>query len=91
LTLELKDIKGVFLANTRIVGIYSGTDYSLNRVDLLNNTNNFLDNNRELGVTDGILDFSETNPFGEPTVVADNSADMIQYSVDSTPISVDEI
>ena len=59
--------------------------------NLLNNKNNFLDNNRELGITGGILDFSETNPFGEPTVILGNSADMIQYSVDSTPISVDEI
>jgi hypothetical protein len=91
LTLELKDIKGVFLANTRIVGIYSGTDYALKTVDLLNNTNNFLDNNRELGVTGGILDFSETNPFGEPTVVANNAFDMVKFSSDSTPISVDEI
>jgi hypothetical protein len=91
LTLKLKDIKGMFTPSTRIVGLNSGTDYSLNRVDLLNNTNNFLDNNTELGVTDGILDFSETNPFGEPTVLTDYTSDLIEYSVDSTPISVDEI
>jgi hypothetical protein len=90
-TLELKDIKGVFASNTRVVGVYSGANYSLNTVDLLNNTNNFLDNNKELGVTVGILDFSETNPFGEPTVVANNAFDMVKFSSDSAPISVDEI
>ena len=91
LTLELKGIKGIFSSNSRIVGVTSNSNFTLNRVDLLNDTNNFLDNNRELGVNGTILDFSEINPFGEPTTIADNSIDVVQFSVDSTPISVDEI
>jgi hypothetical protein len=91
LTLKLKDIKGIFAPNTRIIGAESNSNFSLVSVDLLDDRNNFLDNNRELGVIREILDFSEKNPFGEPTITTDQTADLIQFSVDSTPISVDEI
>jgi hypothetical protein len=68
--LELKTIQGVFLAQQPIIGANSGANYILYSYDGLNNTNNLLDNNSELGIlADEILDFSEHNPFGEPIQV----------------------
>ena len=69
-TLQLKNIQGVFITNTAIVGANSGATYTLYSYDGLNNANALDDNNTELGVlADDILDFSESNPFGEPTMI----------------------
>ena len=67
LTLDLKDIKGIFTPSTIINGTQSGANYSLNNVDMLNNIHAHLDNNSEISAAaNNILDFSEHNPFGEP-------------------------
>lgn len=86
--LRLKDIKGIFSPNTAIVGLTSLADYTLYAVDMLNNSNDGLDNNSELGIlSNDILDFSEHNPFGEPVP---NYAPVIRvFSADSTTISAD--
>jgi hypothetical protein len=68
--LKLKQIQGLFISNTSIVGANSNASFMLFGYDGLNNTNNLLDNNTELGVgADQILDFSESNPFGDPSQV----------------------
>lgn len=68
--LKLKQIQGLFLSNVSIVGANSQASYMLYSYDGLNNVNNLLDNNTEFGVqADQILDFSESNPFGDPTQV----------------------
>jgi hypothetical protein len=70
--LTVKSIKGLFKANTSVIGSSSGASYMLYSYDGLNNTNNLLDNNTELGtLADQILDFSESNPFGDPSQVPD--------------------
>ena len=68
LTLRLKHIKGVFTSNVSVKGNASGANFVLDSYDNIDNKNDGLDNNVELGVeATQILDFSETNPFGEPT------------------------
>jgi len=68
--LELKQIHGLFTPNVSIVGASSGASFMLYSYDSLNNTNSLLDNNTELGQeADQILDFSEHNPFGDPSQV----------------------
>lgn len=68
LSLKLKNVHGTFAANTRIIGNYSNANFSMNVVNRLDNTNDYLDNNSDIkDLADDYLDFSETNPFGEPT------------------------
>lgn len=67
LTLKLHEIKGEFIDGQPIVGVQSGATYTLNTYDGLDNTNNMLDNNSELeSLANGIINFSEGNPFGNP-------------------------
>lgn len=67
LVLRLKDVKGIFTKNTAIVGNTSYSSYTMNTVNLLDNTNDGLDNNSEIkDLANDFLDFSENNPFGEP-------------------------
>jgi hypothetical protein len=69
--LELKNIQGLFLHNVSIRGAQSRASFMLYSYDSLNNKNNLLDNNTEIGqLADQILDFSEHNPFGDPIQVA---------------------
>lgn len=75
-SLQLKNISGVFLPNTSIIGETSHASYNLYSYDGLNNANALDDNNTELGVlADDILDFSESNPFGEPTEISSDLTD----------------
>lgn len=75
-SLQLKNINGVFLPNTPIIGESSNANYNLYSYDGLNNANALDDNNTELGVlADDILDFSENNPFGEPTEISPDLTD----------------
>lgn len=68
--LKLRNIKGVFQTNTSIVGVDSGASFMMYSYDALNNVHDRLDNNEEFGIdASGILDFSESNPFGEPNHV----------------------
>jgi len=68
--LELKQIQGLFQTNVSIIGETSNASYMLYSYDGLNNVNNLLDNNTDFGQeADLILDFSEHNPFGDPSQV----------------------
>ena len=67
LTLKLKDTTGVFTTGQRIIAETSLVDYTLDSYNKLDNTNDKLTNNSELqDLATDFLDFSETNPFGEP-------------------------
>jgi hypothetical protein len=80
--LQLAHIQGLFLPNVSIHGANSAANFLLYSYDGLNNSNNLLDNNTELGLlADQILDFSETNPFGEPTQVPVPPADTVFVDV----------
>lgn len=66
--LRLRNIKGAFVINTTIVGANTNTTSTLDSYNILDPvtegeiTDNVLIENE----ADAILDFSETNPFGEP-------------------------
>lgn len=67
LLLRVKNINGIFEPNNAIIGVTSGANYMLSNLDMLDNTNDGLDNNSELKtLANTFLDFSEKNPFGEP-------------------------
>jgi len=69
LTLELRNIRGAFAANTLIKGNSSNTQYTLATApDMIKDANeeSMQDNFRIETEADNILDFSEANPFGEP-------------------------
>jgi len=67
LLLRIKNINGIFISNNVIYGATSGANYTLSTLDMLDNTNDGLDNNSELKtLANKILDFSERNPWGEP-------------------------
>ena len=63
----MRNIKGIFVDGTIIKGNSSGANWSLaNANEMENSVTEFDDNFRIETEADGILDFSETNPFGEP-------------------------
>jgi hypothetical protein len=67
LLLDLRNIKGQFVSGADIVGVTSGAFYTVASFDDMNNVNDGLDNNKLIeDEADNFLDFSETNPFGEP-------------------------
>ena len=68
LTLELRNIKGVFTQNVAIIGATSGASYLMQYADTMRNANNedMQDNFRLETEADNIIDFTEVNPFGEP-------------------------
>ena len=68
LKLNLKDIKGRFATGSAIVGVASNASFTLSSVNLFDNINDGLDNNFDIESESdgGILDFTESNPFGEP-------------------------
>jgi hypothetical protein len=68
LKLRLKNIKGSFATGSAIRGVESDASFILNGVNIINNVNDPLDNNEliQFEADSGILDFSESNPFGEP-------------------------
>ena len=68
LKLKLKNVKGRFALASPIKGVASNASFTLNSVNLQENVNDGLDNNYEieLEADGGILDFTETNPFGDP-------------------------
>jgi len=66
-TLELATIKGDFLVNRIINGSQSLARWTLNSDNTRDDVGNLLDNNEDISEeASGILNFSETNPFGEP-------------------------
>jgi hypothetical protein len=68
-TLQLINIKGTFLSATTIKGSESNAQFTLTTFDRQNfdAVSDELTNNLEIqNDADGIIDFSESNPFGEP-------------------------
>lgn len=68
LKLKLKNVKGRFATGAAIRGEGSNASFVLSSVNLADNVNDGLDNNEliEFEADGGILDFTESNPFGEP-------------------------
>ena len=68
LKLKLKNVKGSFATSAAIKGLTSNASFILNSANLADNVNDGLDNNKliEFEADGGILDFTESNPFGEP-------------------------
>jgi len=68
LKLNLKDIKGRFATGSAIKGVESNASYVLSSANLFESINDGLDNNFDIEseADGGILDFTESNPFGEP-------------------------
>lgn len=64
--LQLKTINGLFLPNTNIFGANSGAVWTLNNYSMLENVNNpMMDNPGINQEANNILNWSETNPFGD--------------------------
>lgn len=70
LELRLRNIKGSFNADNSVVGVDSGADYTLipaNSHDEIDDATSAFDDNSYLqSQANNILDFTESNPFGEP-------------------------
>ena len=67
-TIRVNDLVGTFIAGTNITGESSGAIWSLASSDTLAMpTTPFADNTEFETDADSILDFSESNPFGEVT------------------------
>ena len=68
LKLKLKNVYGSFATGSAIKGVASNASFTLNSVDTIDNVNDGLDNNSliEFEADGGVLDFTESNPFGEP-------------------------
>ena len=67
--LKLRNVKGAFVGGTLVKGSTSNAQWTLNAApDLLKNVNagNIEDNDIFESEADGIIDFTEINPFGEP-------------------------
>ena len=67
--LKVRNVKGAFVGGTLVKGSTSNAQWTLNGApDLLNNVNvgNIEDNDILESEADGIIDFTEINPFGEP-------------------------
>jgi hypothetical protein len=66
LTLMLKDIQGLFITNTAIVGANSGAQFNLVSDNLLQQVNPNIDNNEDVANEgEDVINWSESNPFGE--------------------------
>lgn len=67
LQLRLRNIKGEFVNTANIIGVTSGAIFGMSTYDDLDDTSTDYDDNRLLeNDASSILDFSESNPFGEP-------------------------
>jgi hypothetical protein len=68
LTLKLRNIKGQFNATNPIIGVDSGAAYLINANydDMDDVADNFRDNVLLQTEADNFIDFTESNPFGEP-------------------------
>ena len=65
--LKLRNIKGQFATNTAIIGVVSGASWTLASADTMEDANDDFDDNVRIETEAvNILDFTETNPFGEP-------------------------
>ena len=65
--LTYSNVSGDFVAGETITGSESGASYTIRVVEDDNTVNKYPDNDEiELSAKDGIIDFSESNPFGNP-------------------------
>ncbi len=64
--LEVSNVSGEFIVGENIVGTASSASYQLRIVDLNANIDGFTDNSSIETEADLIVDFSESNPFGNP-------------------------
>jgi hypothetical protein len=65
--LILRNMKGGFVAGSPIVGVASGTSLNIVQFDAMENKADPFENNVIIeNEADNILDFTESNPFGEP-------------------------
>jgi hypothetical protein len=67
LELRLRNIRGEFANGANVIGASSGAVFRITDFDLIDNSAANTDDNRLIENTaPGILDFTESNPFGEP-------------------------
>jgi len=64
--LKVHKISGTFKTGERIVGAKSGASYQLRIEDSYNKTDPYAQNEEIEGESDLIIDFTESNPFGNP-------------------------
>jgi len=64
--LEVSNVSGEFIVGENIVGTASSASHQLRIVDLNANSDGFTDNSSIETEADLIVDFSESNPFGNP-------------------------
>ena len=65
--LTYSNVSGDFVAGETVTGSESGASYTIRVVEDDNTVNKYPDNDEiELSAKDGIIDFSESNPFGNP-------------------------
>ena len=69
-TLDVYRLSGDFTANAKVYGVTSGAQWFINTESDTSTMDNafedIIDNNRIEGEADGVIDFTEHNPFGEP-------------------------
>ena len=67
LTLKLRNIKGILASNEAIKGVNSNANWSMLSGNTQEDSNDLFDDNVRIETeADNFLDFSESNPFGEP-------------------------
>ena len=64
--LEVGTISGIFISGESIVGSESGAEYKIRIINTDDLDDSYADNDEIEIEADGILDFSESNPFGNP-------------------------
>lgn len=66
--LVLGQTVGVFIPNAVVIGLESNASFILQSINVLDNVNDRLDNNEQIRrEADNFLNFTEENPFGDPT------------------------
>jgi hypothetical protein len=67
LSLKLRNIRGTFATNSSIIGVNSDATWTMASGNFQEDSNDLFDDNVRIeDEADNFLDFSETNPFGEP-------------------------
>jgi hypothetical protein len=67
LTLRIRNIKGIFQSNVAVVGSLNSASWILSTGNTQEDATSLIDDNVIIEEeADNFLDFTETNPFGEP-------------------------
>lgn len=64
--LNISNLAGEFVIGENIVGSESNASYQLKTIQNFNTINKYSQNDEIENESDDILDFSESNPFGDP-------------------------